>query len=200
MYYKKKRVYVPGPLNILHSRARSSSHACSDISVRSVQKCLKDLPCIAELESQLVSETVQDIPAIPLGETRPVLNRVSCSILLLDGTGVQPDLVSGHIPHHILILVTGLVGRTGLEHQHIAIPGCTLAALTLSIPEHFLGRRIAGYLMLYIQAVACLVANTLCLSLLPGCHNGSRRKDKDQHCAQCYLLEHSSHSWRVGDD
>ncbi len=112
---------MPGPMSIPPSGARPSSHACTDISARSVQKRLKDSPRIAELESQLVSETVQDILAIPLGEARPVLNRISCSILLLDGIGVQPDLVPGHIPHHILVLITGQVAGTGLEHTGVAV-------------------------------------------------------------------------------
>jgi hypothetical protein len=97
-----------------------------------------------------------------------------------------------------LILITCLILGTGLEHPDIAIPVCTSDALTLAILGFFLGRSVACYLMLYIQAVTCLVANALCLPLLPGCHDGCRCKDKNKHCAQCYLLEHSFHSWRVG--
>jgi hypothetical protein len=35
--------------------------------------------------------------------------------------------------------------------------------------EFFLDRSVTCYLVLYIQAVARLVANALCLPLLPGC-------------------------------
>jgi hypothetical protein len=76
-----------------------------------------------------------------------------------------------------LILITSLIVGTGLEHTDIAIPVCTSAALTLAILGFFLGCSVAGYLLLYMQAVACLIANALCLPLLPGCHYGSRCKD-----------------------
>jgi hypothetical protein len=76
-----------------------------------------------------------------------------------------------------LILITSLIVGTGLEHTDIAIPVCTSAALTLAILGFFLGCSVAGYLLLYMQAVACFVANALCLPLLPGCHYGYRCKD-----------------------
>ena len=203
---------------------------------------------MSELGSQLVSKTGQDILTIPFGETEPVLHRLSCSILLLDGIGIQSYLVPGHIPYHSLILFTRLVtgtilehlaiaicpgfpvfiGRTGLGTQldlvpgHIPYPGlilftvlvtgtglvhlaiavlrCTSTHLALAILEFFLGRCGACHLVLYIQAGACLVAIALSLSLLPGCHDGSWCKDENQHCTQCYLLEHGFHSWRVWID
>jgi hypothetical protein len=203
---------------------------------------------MSELGSQLVSETGQDILTIPFGETEPVLYRLCCSILLLNGIGIQPHLVPGHIPYHSLILftvlvtgtilkhlpiavwscslvltsetgfriqphlvpghipyhisilITGLVAGTDLEHQGIAVLHCTSAPLALAILEFFLDRSVACYLVLYILAVACLVANALCLPLLPGCHDGSWCKEKNQHCTQCYFLEHVFHSWRVWDD
>jgi hypothetical protein len=88
----------------------------------------------------------------------------------------------GHIPYHSLILFTRLVAGTVLEHPGIAILRCASASLALSILEFLLARCVACYLVLYIQAGACLVANALCLPLLPGCHDGSWCKDKNQHC------------------
>ena len=76
---------------------------------------------MSELCSQLVSETGQDILTIPFGETEPVLYRLCRSILLLDGIGIQSYLVPGHIPYHDLILFTGLVTGTILEHLAIAV-------------------------------------------------------------------------------
>jgi hypothetical protein len=155
---------------------------------------------MTELGSQLVSETGKDILTIPLGETEPVLYRLRCSILLLDGIRTQPDLVPGHILYPGLILFACLVAGTSLIHTGITVLRCTFDPLALAILEFFLGQSFAGYLLLYMQVITCLVANALCLPLLPGCHDGCRSKDKNKHCAQCYLLEHSSHSWRVGDD
>jgi len=124
----------------------------------------------------------------------------SCSLVLTSETGfrIQPDLVPGHIPYHSLILFARLVAGTGLVHLAIAVLHC--ASAPRAILEFFLGSRVSGYLVLYIQAVACLVANALCLPLRPGCHDGSWCKDKNQHCTQCYLLEHGFHSWRVWID
>jgi hypothetical protein len=203
---------------------------------------------VSELCSQLVSKTGQDILTIPFGETEPVLHRLSCSILLLDGIGIQSYLVPGHIPYHSLILFTRLVTGTILEHLAIAIwsrslfftretgirtqldlvpghipyPGLILFTvlvagtglghlsitalrrtsthLALAILEFFLNRAIFGHPVLYLQAGACLVAIALSLSLLPGCHDGSWCKDENQHCTQCYFLEHGFHSWRVWID
>jgi hypothetical protein len=99
-----------------------------------------------------------------------------------------------------LILFTVLVAGTGLGHLAITVLRCTSTHLALAILEFFLSRCGACHLVLYIQAVACFVANALCLPLRPGCHDGSWCKDKNQHCTQCYLLEHGFHSWRVGID
>ena len=202
---------------------------------------------MSELGSQLVTETGQDILTIPLGDTEPGLNRICRSILLLNGiriqpdlvpghipyhvlillavlvagtilehlasavsrflvftseTGfrIQPDLVPGHIPYHILILITGLVAGTVLEHPGIAVLNCASAPLALAILEFLLGCCGICHLVLYIQAVTCLVANALSLPLLSRCHDGRWCKDKNQHCTQCYLLKHSFHSWRVWID
>jgi hypothetical protein len=99
-----------------------------------------------------------------------------------------------------LILFTVLIAGTILEHPGIAVLHSTSAPLALAILEFFLSRCGTCHLVLYIQAVACLVANALCLPLLPGCHDGSWCKDQNQHCTQCYFLEHVFHSWRVWDD
>jgi len=165
------------------------------------QKRAKDSPCIPEVDTQLVSETGHDILTITLAETEPVLYRVSRPILLLEGTAVptvrsrplvftggigtrtQADLVPGHIPNHSLILFTGLVAGTGPEHLDIAVAGSDPAPLPLAVLEFFLARCVTGHLVLYLQAAACFFSNARCLHLRPGCHNGSRREDKDQHCA-----------------
>jgi hypothetical protein len=81
-----------------------------------------------------------------------------------------------------VILFTGLVAGTGPEHLDIAIPGSVPAPLSRAILEFFLNRSIASHPVLCMQAAACLVANALTMSLLPGCHDGSRSKDEDQHC------------------
>jgi len=103
----------------------------------------------------------------------------------LDGTGAHPDLVPGHILFHGLILITRLVAGSGLEHPGIAILGCASAALALSIPGFFLDRSIAGYLLLYIQAVACLFANALCLPCCPAAMTeaGARIRSSIAHSA-----------------
>jgi hypothetical protein len=76
---------------------------------------------MSELGSQLVCETGQDILTIPLGDAEPVLYRLCRSILLLNGIGIQPDLVTGHIPNHSLILFTVLIAGTILEHLPVTV-------------------------------------------------------------------------------
>ena len=63
----------------------------------------------------------QDILTIPLRDTEPVLYLLSWSILLPGGIRIQPDLVAGHIPQHVLVLVTVLVAGTVLEHRSITV-------------------------------------------------------------------------------
>jgi len=77
---------MPGPMSLLRYEPVASPHACTDIlnvwrsqwcSIRLLQERLKDSPHISELETQLVSETGQDILTIPPGETEPALYRLS---------------------------------------------------------------------------------------------------------------------------
>jgi hypothetical protein len=107
--------------------------------------------------------------------------------VLLERIGIQTVLVPGHIPDRCLTLVAVLVTGAGLERPGIAV-------LELSLT-----RRIARSPLLYLQAGACLVASAWSLPLLHGCHNSCRCKEKDQHCTECYLLEHCFPSWRVED-
>ena len=87
----------------------------------SLNQRLEDSSHISELCSQLVSETGQDILTIPLVKTEPVLYRICCAVLLFDRIRIQPYPILGHIPYHIVILLTRLVAGAGLEHFDIAV-------------------------------------------------------------------------------